>query len=126
MINIIKFVILNVYLKLISLNEDFHSQQVKLMWTPGVLSLFMIKHPYLDNLNNVEIYNALKKLYLEYILSKFQVFPTTASLCHNVVSHKKVKKWGLKKRGLATTVQPEPEFSRTCGFREVLGINEDC
>ena len=31
-----------------------------------------------------------------------------------------------QKRGLATTVQPELEFSRTCGFREVLGINEDC
>ena len=31
-----------------------------------------------------------------------------------------------QKRGLATTVQPEPEFSRTCGFRIVLGINEDC
>ena len=31
-----------------------------------------------------------------------------------------------QKKGLVTTVQPEPEFSRTCGFREVLGINEDC
>ena len=31
-----------------------------------------------------------------------------------------------QKRGLATTVQPEPEFSRTCSFRVVLGINEDC
>ena len=26
-----------------------------------------------------------------------------------------------QKRGLATTVQPKPEFSRTCSFREVLG-----
>ena len=31
-----------------------------------------------------------------------------------------------QKRGLATTVQPEPDFSRTSAFREVLGINEDC
>ena len=31
-----------------------------------------------------------------------------------------------QKRGLVTTVQPKPEFSRTCGFRVVLGINEDC
>ena len=31
-----------------------------------------------------------------------------------------------EKRGLATTVQPDLEFSRTCGFCEVLGINEDC
>ena len=31
-----------------------------------------------------------------------------------------------KKRGLATTVQPKPDFSRTCGFRKMLGINEDC
>ena len=31
-----------------------------------------------------------------------------------------------QKRGLVTTVQPKPEFSRTCGFREVLGIDEDC
>ena len=31
-----------------------------------------------------------------------------------------------QKRGLVTTVQPEPEFSRTCGFHVVLGINEDC
>ena len=30
------------------------------------------------------------------------------------------------KRGLATTVQPEPDFSRACGFSELLGINEDC
>ena len=35
-------------------------QQVKLMWTPEALSLFMINHPYLDSLNDVEIYNALK------------------------------------------------------------------
>ena len=48
--------------------------------------------------------------YLEYILSKFQVVPTTAS----------------QKRGLTTTVQIEPDFSRTCGFCEVIGINEDC
>ena len=30
------------------------------MWTPEALSLFMINHPYLDSLNDVEIYNALK------------------------------------------------------------------
>ena len=36
------------------------------------------------------------------------------------------KRLSLKKRGLVTTVQPKPEFSRTCGFREVLGIKEDC
>ena len=36
------------------------------------------------------------------------------------------EKTSLKKRGLATTVQPELEFSRTYGFREVLCINEDC
>ena len=35
-------------------------KQVKLMWTPEALSLFMINHPYLDSLNDVEIYNALK------------------------------------------------------------------
>ena len=40
---------------------------------------------------------------------------------------KKVKKRpSFKKRGLATTVQPQPDFSRTCSFCEVLGINEDC
>ena len=40
---------------------------------------------------------------------------------------KKVEKMTKsQKRGLATTVQPKPEFSRTCRFREVLGINEDC
>ena len=40
---------------------------------------------------------------------------------------KKVKKLlSLKNRGLATTVQPEKDFSRTCSFREVLGINKDC
>jgi len=37
-----------------------HQKQVKLMWTPEALSLFMINHPYLDSLNDVEIYNALK------------------------------------------------------------------
>ena len=42
------------------LRKMVKGKQVKLMWTPGALSLFMIKHPYLDNLNNVEIYNALK------------------------------------------------------------------
>ena len=36
------------------------TKQVKLMWTPEALSLFMIYHPYLDSLNDVEIYNALK------------------------------------------------------------------
>ena len=30
-----------------------------------------------------------------------------------------------QKRGLATTAQPVPDFSRKCGFQEVLGINED-
>ena len=65
---------------------------------------------------------------LEYTLSKFQVVQTTASLCHNVVLHKKVKKTtkSQKKRGLATTIQPQPDFSKTCGFCEVLCINEDC
>ena len=42
------------------LRKMVKGKQVKLMWTPGALSLFMIKHPYLDNLNDVEIYNALK------------------------------------------------------------------
>ena len=36
------------------------TKQVKLMWTPEALSLFMINHPYLDSLNDVEIYNGLK------------------------------------------------------------------
>ena len=36
------------------------NQQVKLMWTPEALSLFMINHPYLDSLNDVKIHNALK------------------------------------------------------------------
>ena len=36
------------------------------------------------------------------------------------------KRLSIKKRGLVTTVQPKPEFSRTCCFRVVLGINEDC
>ena len=31
-----------------------------------------------------------------------------------------------QKRGLATIVQPEPDFSRPCGFREVFGIHDDC
>ena len=31
-----------------------------------------------------------------------------------------------QKRGLTTTVQSEPDFSRTCSFHEVLGTNEDC
>ena len=31
-----------------------------------------------------------------------------------------------KKRGLASNVQPEPDFSKTCSFRKMLGINEDC
>ena len=59
---------------------------------------------------------------------KFQVVQTTASLCNNMISKKKVKKNDDKsqKRGLATTVQPEPDFPRTCSFRKVLGINEDC
>ena len=35
-------------------------QQVKLMWTPEALSLFMRNHPYLDSVNDVEIHNALK------------------------------------------------------------------
>ena len=40
---------------------------------------------------------------------------------------KKVKKTtSLKKRGLATTVQPEPDFSKTCRFRKMLGIKDDC
>ena len=36
------------------------------------------------------------------------------------------KRLNLKKSGLDTTVQPEPDFSRPCSFLEVLGINEDC
>ena len=32
------------------------------------------------------------QLQVTHILSKFQVIQTTASLCHNVISHKKVKK----------------------------------
>ena len=40
---------------------------------------------------------------------------------------KKVEKMTKsQKRGLVTTVQPKPEFSRTCHFQEVLGVNEDC
>ena len=40
---------------------------------------------------------------------------------------KKVKKpTRFQKRGLATTVQHEPDFSRTWVFRKVLGINKDC
>ena len=47
----------------------------------------------------------LEKLYLAHILFKFQVTQTTASLCHNVVSHKKkVKKTKSQKMGLGTTV----------------------
>ena len=38
----------------------YEAQQVKLMWTPEALSLFMINRPYLDSLNDVEIYYALK------------------------------------------------------------------
>ena len=53
-----------------------------------------------------------KQLYLAHIPSKFQVVQTTASLCHNVVSHKKSQKndFSLKKRGPATTVQPRTRF----------------
>ena len=36
------------------------------------------------------------------------------------------KRLSIKKGGLVATVQTKPEFSRTCGFRIVLGINEDC
>ena len=39
---------------------------------------------------------------------------------------KSKKTQSLKKRGLATTVQPEPDFSRTYCFHEKLGINKDC
>ena len=38
----------------------FEQKQVKLMWTPEALSLFMLNHLYLDSRNDVEIYNALK------------------------------------------------------------------
>ena len=56
---------------------------------------------------------------------QLQVVQCTASLCHNVVSHKKSKKTiKSQKRGLATNVQPESAFSRTCSFYEVFGINE--
>ena len=58
----------------------------------------------------------------------FKFFPSFAKI--NVVKINVAKINGfrvsLKKKGLVTTVQPKPEFSRTCGFREVLGINEDC
>ena len=33
---------------------------------------------------------------------------------------KNEKAKSLKKMGLVTTIQPELDFSRTCGFREVL------
>ena len=55
-----------------------------------------------------------KLLYLAHILSKFQLVQTTEPLS------------SLKKRGLAPTEQPEPDFSRAYGFRKVLGINKDC
>ena len=35
------------------------------------------------------------QIYLAHILSKFQVVQTTASLCHNLVSHKKIRVWPL-------------------------------
>ena len=38
---------------------------------------------------------------------------------------KKQKRLSLKKMGLATTVQPKPDFFRACRFRKVLGINRD-
>ena len=31
-----------------------------------------------------------------------------------------------QKRGLATTVQPDPDFFKACGFHEALCINKDC
>ena len=74
-----------------------------------------------------KIFFQLQVLYLAHILSKFQVVQNTTSLCHNVVSHNKSKKkTKSQKRGLATTVEPEPDFSRACSFRKMLGINEDC
>ena len=42
------------------------------------------------------------------------------------ITQKSQKGLSLKKRGLASSVQPEPDFSRTYGFRNVLGINADC
>ena len=35
-------------------------------------------------------------------------------------SKKRQKTTKSQKRGLVTTIQPELDFSRTCGFREVL------
>ena len=40
--------------------DEMRKQQAKLMWTPEALSLFMINHPCLHSLNDVEIYDALK------------------------------------------------------------------
>ena len=61
--------------------------------------------------------------------SKFDVDPRSTVLkiwAKNRKKKKVEKMTKSQKRGLATTVQPEPEFSRTCSFRVVLGINEDC
>ena len=59
-----------------------------------------------------------------------QIFKSSRLLHHSVImlydTKNDEKRRSLRKRGLVTTVQPKPEFSRTCGFREVLGINEDC
>ena len=54
-----------------------------------------------------------------------QISSRSASLCHNVVSHKKSKKTTKSQKSILAT-QPKPDFSKTCGFREVLDINEVC
>ena len=50
----------SLWVMVVKASFDLTGKQVKLMWTPEALSLFMIDHPYLDSLNDVEIYNALK------------------------------------------------------------------
>ena len=40
--------------------DRFQIKTSKVDVDPEALSLFMINHPYLDSLNDIEIYNALK------------------------------------------------------------------
>ena len=42
------------------------------------------------------------------------------------MTQKSQKTTKSQKGGLATTLQPQPDFSKTCSFCNVLGINEDC
>ena len=45
--------------------------------------------------------------------------PNYANQCE--ITPKKLKKQpSLKNRGLVPTIQPEPDFSWTCGFRQML------